>query len=203
MKTTARLIMIAALGLSAACTQLQPPTRAVGFDAPVPGAEQTISRDYNVRDVRVAFAQGMTVSEANNYFPVADIVWRGDPLGDRRAQIAAIFETAFDRGTQNMNGGTPVVLDVVVTRFHSLTERTRYTVGGTHSIRFNLTVRDANTGAVIEGPRAINADFPGLGGQAAIQADAAGQTQKVRVTDRLAEVAAIELAAPAVVAAAN
>ena len=54
-------------------------------------------------------------------------------------------------------------------------------------------LRHAETGAYIEAPRSIDASFPGLGGQAAIEAEQRGQGQKVRILDHLAGVARQEL----------
>ncbi|PVA08093.1 DUF6778 family protein [Thalassorhabdomicrobium marinisediminis] len=173
-------------GLSA-CSTVDIVSRNTAFQGtPVAtAAPQQIVRDYRVQSVRFAVPEDLTVSEANSYYPIADIVWRGDPLGDRGAQIAEIFETSIDGAGAALDGATPVTVDVVLARFHSLTERTRYSVGGTHSIKFDLTVRHARTGAVLEPTRRIVADFPALGGSAAMAAEGAGQTQKVRIISRL------------------
>jgi hypothetical protein len=153
---------------------------------------QPLAAQYQITDVQVTVPRDLSVSEANTFLPSADIVWRGDPLGDRHAQIAAIIDTAaqpvIGRGT-----GRPVVAEVVVTRFHGVTEKTRYTVGGNHSMRFYLTLRDAATGAVLVGPRAVVADIRAAGGARAIEEDRIGRTQKVVVTERLAEVLQREL----------
>lgn len=145
-------------------------------------------RDYRLESIRFAIPADLQVSEANSYYPIADIVWRGDPLGDRRQQIADIFDASIMAAGEGLNGQTPVIVDVTLHRFHSLTERTRYTVGGVHSIKFELTIRDARTGEILEAPRLINGDLPGLGGMAAIRAEQMGQTQKVRITTHLTSV---------------
>jgi hypothetical protein len=153
-------------------------------------------RSYNVVDLDVTVPRSLVVSEADIYYPDADIVWRGDPPGDRHAQVEAIFEAGMGRGAAALDGDRDVRVAVEVRRFHSLTERARARIGGVHSIRFVLTVTDARTGAVIEGPRLVSADLPAYGGQRAREAEAAGQTQKVRVTDHLARVAVAELGDP-------
>lgn len=151
---------------------------------------------YNVRTVNIDVPRTLVVSEANSYFPRGDIVWRGDPPGDRYDQVASIFEEGFARGTADVRGDVPVVVDVEVVRFHSLSEKTRYSFGGVHSIRFEMAIRDASTGELVEPVRRVQADLEGYGGERAIAADAAGQTQKVRITDHLAEVAKVELTDP-------
>jgi len=87
-------------------------------------------------------------------------------------------------------------IDIVVERFHSLTEKARYTVGGVHSIRFRMIVRDATTGKALSEPRVVRADLDAFGGQQALNAQARGLTQKVRITNHLAEVIRQELSRP-------
>lgn len=165
---------------------LQPPELTVQ-------AKQPILRDYNIHSIRFAVPADLKVSEANTYYPIADIVWRGDPLGNRPEQITQIFETAIlDAGTQ-LDGARDITVDVQLARFHSLTERTRYSVGGVHSIKFDLTVRDAHTGEILEPSRRINADLPGLGGTAAVAAEFQGQGQKERITNHLTRLFVDEL----------
>jgi hypothetical protein len=153
-------------------------------------------RAYNIVVLDVTVPRSLVVSEENIYYPDADIVWRGEPPGDRHAQVQAIFEAGMGRGAATLDGDRDVRVAVEVRRFHSLTERARDRVGGVHSIRFVLTVTDARTGAVIEGPRLVSADLPAFGGSRAREAEAAGQTQTVRVTDHLARVAVAELGDP-------
>lgn len=151
---------------------------------------------YQVEAINVLVPDSLIVSEANTYYPRGDIVWHGDPPGDRPTQIKAIFEEGFARGTQDLQGEVPVVLDVTLERFHALTQKTRYTVGGVHAIRFTLAVRDAESGLLLEEPRSVRADLKAYGGQRAIDAERQGQTQKVRITDHLARVIREELQEP-------
>ncbi|AXI46898.1 hypothetical protein C1J03_13225 [Sulfitobacter sp. SK012] len=150
----------------------------------------------SVQQVNVLVPQSLRVSEANRYYPSGDIVWREDPIGNRHAQVQQIFQNALAAGTQNLDGDVPVVIDVVVERFHALTEKARYTVGGVHSIRFNMVIRDAETGQALSAPRVVRADLDGFGGQQAINAEARGVTQKVRISNHLAEVIRQELSRP-------
>lgn len=204
MKTTGRMIaaLVLSLGL-AGCVSNDTATRAATEGPGLTIATQGAYRGpdlsavpaaslVQVVDVRIAVPQSLRVSEANTFLPSADIVWRGDPLGDRHGQVAAIFQSAsqaiLGRGT-----GRPVVAEIVVTRFHGVTEKTRYTVGGNHNMRFDLTLRDVTTGAVVLGPRPVVADVRAAGGARAIEEDRIGRTQKVVVTERLMQVLQAEL----------
>ncbi|MGR3794897.1 DUF6778 family protein [Vannielia sp. SX4] len=149
---------------------------------------------YRIRDIRVNVPDSLRVSEANSYYPNADIVWRGDAPGDRHEQVAAIFEEALGRGAVRLNAGKEVDVEIEVLRFHSLTEKTRYTIGGVHSIKFQMTMIDPQTGAVLES-RKIVADLKAYGGTKAVAMEAKGWGQKARITQHLANTFAAELSA--------
>lgn len=186
MKMT-HVIAAAVLALSAAgCTMTDTASRAQILEAPglVAGTAQ-IQRSYDVQAVNVVVPTDLSVSEANLYYPLADIVWRGDPIGNRYQQVAAIIEASLEAGTSRLAGDTDVIVTVELVRWHGMTEKARFSVGGTYAMEFNLTVADAVTGQIIEGPRLIDASLPAPGGQAAIALDMSGQTEKVRVTDFL------------------
>ncbi|AKS46436.1 hypothetical protein SAMN05444287_1552 [Octadecabacter temperatus] len=192
LKTVAFGAVAAAL---TACSNVDTVTRNAPLEAPrIAAVEQTqIVRDYSLEAIRFAAPSDMRVSEANSYYPIADVVWRGDPLGNRLEQISAIFQTSIQAAGENLTGATPVIVDVELARFHSLTERTRYSVGGVHSIKFDLTVRDAATGEILEATRRIDGDLAALGGYAALAADNEGQGQKVRITAHLTQLFTREL----------
>ncbi|GAA6175535.1 DUF6778 family protein [Sulfitobacter pacificus] len=154
----------------------------------------TAQLPMTVTAININVPRSLTVSEANLYYPKADIVWRGELIGDRHAQIKQIFDTAFRAGTADISGPTGVILDAEVVRFHSVTEKARYSVGGVHNMIFKLTVRRASTGEALGPTRLVRADLPAFGGKEAIDADRAGQTQKVRVTDFLSQAIRHELA---------
>ncbi|MEZ5884328.1 MAG: DUF6778 family protein [Paracoccaceae bacterium] len=166
--------------------------------AAVPDAAQQVQPfvrpAYDLRAVEVQVPETLRVSEANAYYPLADIVWRGEERGDRHAQVRAIFEEAAKPALAERTDGRPVIAGIEVQRFHALTEKARYTVGGVHSIRFLLTVRDAESGAILEEPRQVIGDLRAAGGGTAIEEDAMGLTQKVLITRHLAEVIGAELA---------
>lgn len=174
---------------------------AVSLDGPVvsvapvapsltPGAPVSIS------SVTVRVPQSLKASEANRFLPRGDIVWRGDPVGDRHEQVRKIFETAMVQGVSSLDGPIKVDLDIEVQHFHSLSEKARYFTGGVHNIDFTWSLKDPETGQILFGPKAVQADLEGFGGKKAIQADAEGQTMKVRITDHLAKVIVEELTTP-------
>ena len=146
-----------------------------------------------VSRIEVEVPRSLSVSEANSYYPIADIVWRGDPIGDRHAQVADILETGFTAGTAPLAGTIPVILQVQAVRFHSISEKARYSVGGVHNIIFDLTVLRAEDGLPLAPTRRVEANLPALGGTAAIEADRRGETQKVRIQGFLQQVIRQEL----------
>lgn len=185
------------LGL-AACSTPEPVPRGAALDlsALANGSVTVVAPDYDVTAIKIDVPGTLRVSEANVFFPIADIVWHGDPLGDRRAQVQTIYSEAFAVGTADLHGARKVEVDAEITRFHALTPKTRYTVGGMHTLHFILTVRDAATGEILDGPRPVVADVKGSGGQRAMEEEAAGITQKVVIEERLAQVIHDELIAP-------
>ncbi len=182
-----------AAGLSACGAAPGETVTRAAFDT-APHSAATLA--LNIASINVTVPRTLDVSEKNRFYPGGDIVWRGDPMGDRYAQVEAIFRDAMAQGTQGMSSGAPAVLDIEVSRFHALTEKARYFTGGVHAITFTITLRDPATGQALSAPREIKADLKGFGGQAAIAADQRGQTQKVRITAHLAKVIRAELSDP-------
>ncbi len=171
---------------------------AAAIDEAANSAEVQTSPDavVSVNAVEIIVAQTLLVSEANRYYPRGDIVWRGEPLGDRRAQVKAIFEEGIGRGAATLEGPTPVDLQVEVLRFHALTQKARYSVGGVHSITFSVTLTDPESGALLAEPHVVQADLTGYGGEVALSAEAGGLTQKFRITNHLANVIVADLSGP-------
>ena len=206
-----RVIALLAVGLSlSACATVdavsrnaplapiqQDATQPISVPAPSTALPQArVASPVSIGNVIVNVPRTLQVSEANLYLPSGDIVWRGDPRGDRHAQVKAIFETAMIRGAQSLDGDRRVDLLINVKRFHALTEKARYTVGGVHNIVFDLALADPVTGDLISPWREVRADLKAFGGQEAIEAEAQGQTQKVRITDHLAQVLREEISTP-------
>ena len=183
----AKITMLAAvLGLSA-CATVDTATRnaPAGIAAQTPITVPAYVEPLNVTAVQVHVPDSLTVSEANSYYPNADIVWREDLLGNRHAQVQVIMQDAAERASAGHTDGRPVVLDLQMTRFHALTERTRYSIGGTHDIHYFYSLRDAETGARLTDPVHIEMEFKAFGGARALEAMSRGQTQKVRITDHV------------------
>ena len=187
-----------------ACSPAEMPSRGLNIATPsVPDVAATAVGDvaalamYHVVGFDAVVPRDLLVSEADVYLPIADIVWHGDPEGDRYAQIEAIFETALGQATADMTEGREVKVVAQVLKFHGVTDKTRATVGGNFAMHFYLTVLDAHTGALIDGPRLVVADTPASGGVRALREEQRGITQKFVVTNRLVEVFDEELAKPA------
>lgn len=151
---------------------------------------------YHLTSFEIRVPEELTVSEANLYYPMADIVWRDDPYGNRKQQVAAIFQNSLTKARGANLDGTAVRAIITLSKFHSLTEKTRYTIGGWHEIRFTVTLVDAKTGAVLVNERPVRADLNGLGGRRAILAERQGLGQKERISAHLDRVILAELTQP-------
>ena len=192
------ILLIASLGIAACAprpTMMEGSSSALGprlpglvrLDGPVYKTSQ-----YDVGNITVTVPRSLVVSEANLFYPSADIVWHGEPVGDRHAQVEAILAEAAATGTVMMTRGPKVDVEITLVRFHAVTEKTRASFDGVHSMQFLLTVRDP-AGAILDGPRLVVAETPAAGGVRARAEDAAGLTQRVVVTARLARAFRSEL----------
>ncbi|MCF1710043.1 hypothetical protein L0V05_14595 [Tabrizicola sp. J26] len=149
----------------------------------------SVTKGWHVVDVQVDVPQSLTVSEAKSLEPRADIVWREDPPGDRRAQVATIMENAVRLGSKGLRGPRPVILQLTMTRFHALTfeAETRLSNAGVHNINFVIQVVDASTKEVLVPPIDIDAALPALSGNQMRAARARGETQKSQITYHVAQ----------------
>ena len=197
------LALVGGLALSACAIKPSVVTRGVepGLtlltqDGAEPARAAQAAPGFSIVDMRVIVPETLKVSEANTYKPRADIVWRGDPFGNRYEQVAAIMREAAERGVRDLDGERDGILVIEVAKFHALTEKARYTVGGTHDSDFWMSVVDAETGDVIVPRRFVDTALPALGGRAALAAEARGDTQKVRIEAFISEVVAEELTMP-------
>ena len=182
--------------LLAACGAVETASRNAPFDLqPVTGAQ--VAPTYTVAAYEVRVPRELKVSEANLFFPPGDIVWRGEPLGDRHAQVENIFRDSIEMSRAHLPEGRPAKLDIEVKRFHGISEKARYTTGGVHAITFEIRLLDPETGLPLGATRTVRADLDAFGGARAMAADARGETQRVRITSHLSRVLATELTDPA------
>lgn len=151
-----------------------------------------VSKGWRVVAVEVSVPKTLTVSEDNSFAPNADIVWRGDPYGDRYEQVDAIMTDAAKRGAAGLRGKRRVKLQITMQQFHALSEKARAVLqnSGVHDITFTAQVVDAKTGAPLSPPDLIKADLVAFVGDQAIAAEKQGQTQKVRISGHVARVIA-------------
>lgn len=186
MAITRRLVMFGTLASVAALSGcVQNGTFRTYFDSPL---EPTATATWRLAEVTVDVPRTLVVSEERSWEPVADIVWREDPPGDRYSQVATIMTAAVRQGAAGLHGGLPVRLEVVVRRFHAMTfeaEALNYDVG-VHNVDFTIRAVDARTGAVLAGPDLIEASFPAKTGARMAAARAAGDSQKRMITRHVA-----------------
>ena len=184
--TLPRFAAVAVLCVIAGCSS----TYKTDYAEPV---SQSLTANWRLQDVQIVVPTALTVSEQTSAYPQADIVWREDPVGDRKAQIARILDDAATAGAAGLRGGQPVVIRLTVERFHALTfeaEALRYDNVGVMNIDFIAEVIDARSGTVIYGPERIEAAFPGNVGEKAVAARKAGITQKVLIMSHIKKVIA-------------
>jgi hypothetical protein len=191
--TTACLVL---LGL-AACGTLDTATRNAPATDPIEtlAAAPAVAPAYAVAKLDVVVPEKLRVSEANVYYPLADIVWRGDAFGDRREQVKSLFTAAAAKA--DVKEGRPVNVGIELVRFHGLTEKARYVTGGVYAITFRLTLTDPKTGEIVEEPRIVEADLPAVGGYRAMLDDHKGRTERMIVTEHLIRTLRHELNQPA------
>lgn len=121
--------------------------------------------NWTVSDVTVAVPETLSTTEENSAVPEADIVWHGEPVGDRRAQVAAILTEGIEAGSAGLGGTQPVTISATVTQFHAVTPEGErlirtFTNAGVDDIKYTIQVNDARTGAALTEPQAIEASMP-------------------------------------------
>lgn len=179
MKLTSIVFGVVVLASLTSCTQ-----RTTQYSTAI-SAEQ--SQNWRVADVQIIVPDTLTTTEQNSYAPDADIVWHGDSIrnGTRQEQVGAILKSGIADGASGLNGSTPVILVATLAQFHGITPRARQSIGGVHNVDFQISVIDARTGQVLTPPVHIQADEYALAGDEARAAVAAGQTQGVRIRNRI------------------
>ena len=153
------------------------------------GVSPTESNAWTVKKVNVAVSENLTVSNSNTFAPNADIVWHGEPYGDRRAQVRRIMEDGISQGSGSLNGPRGVIINASVIHFHAVTPAAvARAPGAVHNIKYVVRVFDATTGAPLTEPQEIAADLEAYVGAAAVTAALEGNTQRVRIVRHLAHV---------------
>ncbi|MEM6467682.1 MAG: DUF6778 family protein [Pseudomonadota bacterium] len=125
----------------------------------------------------------------NAQFPREEIVWWGDPDGDRREQVRDIMTRSLMAATQTLDGSKPVDMTVRLALFHAVTPRARRGMFfAWHDVSYAVDVRDSATGELLASIPKIDADLEALRGEQADLAVERGQTQRVRISRRIARV---------------
>lgn len=177
-----RILSIGALALVAACSG----DWETNYEA---AKDPIVTRGWHVHGLSVTVPDEVTTTEENSLAPNADIVWHGEPYGDRKAQAAEIVRTGAMRGVAGLRGRQGVDIQIVLEEFHALTPRARADApSAVHNITYTIQVFDEKTGEAIIEPERIRADLIAYTGAAAIEAVTTGQTQKVRITDHIERV---------------
>ena len=177
-----------AAGLAAAILTGCGGSFATGFDAPL---DEQLSRSWQVAGVSVAVPASLTTTEANVLVPDADIVWHGEPRGDRRAQVARILEEGLRKGSAGLRGPTRVALQAQVVEFHGVTPiAVNQAPAAVHNISYVIRVVEASTGEILAGPDAIQADLPAFTQSSAVVAAANGVSERQRIVDHIARATA-------------
>ena len=179
------LPIVAALGLSA-CVSTN-----TTFPEPL---REDVTFNWRVVDVQATVPRTLTTTDRNGQMPNVDLIWTEEGPGDIYAQIEAIMEETLAMAAthfqSSVKGSRPVILRTEQTQFHSLTQRARSNIGGIHNVDFILTVVDANTGEILAGPAAIEADVTAYGGAEAEASIARGETMRSRIIERVSVVIA-------------
>lgn len=157
------------------------------FDAPL---SSEVTKGWRVVDVQVTVPDSLTTSEQNSFAPSYDVVWHGEEFGDRRAQVAQIVKDGVKDGSAKLRGPRPVILQVVVSRFHAVTPKAvARAPGAVHDIRYTIQAFD-RSGKALTPAVVTAADLEAYVGGAAIVAAQNGQTQKSRIRAHLGKVTA-------------
>ncbi len=175
LKRAAVLALVVAL---AGCAQ----TFKTSYDTPV---DASVAAGWRVTSVKVDVPETLTVSDADTLVPNADIVWHGDPAGDRRAQVAAIVKQGIVEGAAPLHGRRAVGILATLQKFHALSpsaEAVKMDGVGVHDIIFSIEVVDQKTGAILMPPQVMDASLPGLTGARAVEQAKIGNTQKRQIT---------------------
>ena len=151
------------------------------------GVSKSVSDQWRLSGLSVAVPDDLTVSEANTLAPDAHIVWREEPLGDRRKQVGAIVREGLIRPFAELRGATPIHVRAEVIHFHAVTPRAvSVAPAAVHNVRYALQIFNAQTRKPLTEASNISADLDAFVGASAVTAALQGQTQRVRIVDHIA-----------------
>ena len=153
------------------------------------GVSKSVSDTWRLSSLVVDVPADRTVSEANTLAPDAHIVWREEPLGDRRAQVRAILAEGISRPFRELRGRRRIHVRAQLIHFHAVTPRAVSAApAAVHNVRYALQIFDAQTRDPITEASNISADLDAFVGASAVTAALQGQTQRVRIVDHIARV---------------
>ncbi|NNE80770.1 MAG: hypothetical protein HKN18_10915 [Silicimonas sp.] len=148
-----------------------------------------VTKSWNVQKVNVLVSEDLRVSNKNTLAPNADIVWHGEPYGDRRAQVKRIMEEGITRGTTELDGPRGVIINASLVHFHAVTPAAvSRSPAAVHNIKYVARVFDAQTGVPLTEAQEIAADLEAFVGASAVTAALEGNTQRVRIVSHLGRV---------------
>lgn len=176
------LLSVGAAAFLAGCSG----TWEVAYDK---NLDPNVTRNWQLENVLVAVPPDLSVSNSNTFAPNADIVWHGEPFGDRRSQVAAILGEGIRAGTADLKGKRKVTIASTLIHFHAVTPAS---VGrapaAVHNIAYEVQVLDSETGDALTEKQFIQADLEANVGSAAVAAAINGETQRVRIVSHIARV---------------
>lgn len=150
------------------------------------GLDPEVTRTWKLANVVASVPASLTVSNSNTYAPNADIVWHGEPFGDRRAQVAAIMDEGITQGASTLRGRRPVTISARVLQFHAVTPAAvARAPAAVHNIKYAIQVMDSQSKEPLTTEHLISADLEAYVGAAAVTAAISGLTQKSRITDHI------------------
>ena len=153
------------------------------------GLDPLVTRDWRASDVLVSVPTKLSVSHSNTFAPNADIVWHGEPYGDRRSQVSAILDEGISLGAQPLKGKRDVTIAATLAHFHAVTPAAvARAPAAVHNISFYVQVLDSEDGMALTERQFIQADLEANVGAAAVAAAIEGRDQRTRIVQHLARV---------------
>ncbi len=176
------LLILGAAAFLAGCSG----TWEVSYDD---NLDPDVTRNWRLDETLIVVPEKLTVSNANTFAPNADIVWHGEPFGNRRAQVASILREGIRRGAGDLKGKRDVTIAATLVHFHAVTPAAvaRAPAAG-HNIAYEVQVIDSKTGTPLTERQLIQADLEAFVGAAAVASAINGESQKVRIVNHLARV---------------